>query len=146
MGVFLGHRQCRLDGGLDRERAADAGDFVVDLGTVDQSDRFRFLVVGDGFERDTRHQAADFLALAVLFALIKKSTRRALRRGFEGIPREGRGEQPLPCQRQWHAGGIAGNPAAAPLLGDVGRRAGTADNVHDQIAGVGGHQKAALDC
>ena len=44
-----------------------------------------------------------------------------------------------------HARGVAGDPAAAPLLGDVGGRAGAAGGVEDQVAGVGGHEEAARD-
>jgi hypothetical protein len=36
-------------------------------------------------------------------------------------------------------------PAPSPLLGDVGCGAGAAGRVEDEIAGVGGHEDAALN-
>ena len=38
-----------------------------------------------------------------------------------------------------------GDPAPAPLLGDIGGGAAAAGGVEHQVAGVGGHQEAALD-
>ena len=43
------------------------------------------------------------------------------------------------------AGGVDGDPAPAPLLGDVGRGAGAAGWVEHKVAGIGGHQDAAFD-
>ena len=54
------------------------------------------------------------------------------------------GHQPLLGQRHRHARGVAGDPAPAPFLGDVGGGAGTAGRVQHQVAGVGGHEEAAL--
>ena len=48
-------------------------------------------------------------------------------------------------ERQSHAGSVNGDPAAAPLLGDVGSGAGAAGWVEDEVAGVGGHEDATLD-
>ena len=42
------------------------------------------------------------------------------------------------------AGGVDGDPAAPPLLGDVRRGAGAAGGVQEEVAGVGGHQDATL--
>ena len=44
-----------------------------------------------------------------------------------------------------HPGGVDGDPAAAPLFGDVGGGARAAGGVQHQVAGVGGHEDAALD-
>ena len=55
------------------------------------------------------------------------------------------GHQPRAGQRQGDAAGVDGDPAPAPLLGDVGRRAAAAGRVEDEVAGVGGHEEAALD-
>ena len=44
-----------------------------------------------------------------------------------------------------HARGVDGDPAAAPLLGDVGRGAGAAGGVEHEVAGVGGHEDTALN-
>ena len=97
--VFVGQRQRRPDGGFDCERPADAGDLAVDLGTVNHGDHFPFFVFGNGFERDTWYQTANLFTLAVLLALVGETASRALRRIFEGIPREGCGEQPLPWRK-----------------------------------------------
>ena len=43
------------------------------------------------------------------------------------------------------AGGVAGDPAPAPLLRDVRRRPRAARRIEHEIAGVGGHQEATLD-
>jgi hypothetical protein len=56
-------------------------------------------------------------------------------RGHEAGAGEGEGD----------ARGVGGDPAAAPLLGDVGRRPRTASGVEDEVAGVGGHEEATLD-
>ena len=48
-------------------------------------------------------------------------------------------------QREGYAGGVDGDPATAPLLGDVRGGAGAAGGVEDEVAGVGGHQDAALN-
>ena len=42
-------------------------------------------------------------------------------------------------QGDGHPGGIAGDPAPAPLLGHIGCGAGAACGVQYQVAGVGGH-------
>ena len=48
-------------------------------------------------------------------------------------------------ERQGDAGGVDGDPAAAPLLGDVGSSASATGRVEDEVAGVGGHQDTALN-
>src|SRR5207247_845821 len=55
------------------------------------------------------------------------------------------GHQARAGQRQGDAAGVAGDPAAAPLLGDVGGGAAAAGRVEHQVAGVGGHEEATLD-
>ena len=55
------------------------------------------------------------------------------------------GHQPLLGQRERHARGVAGDPAPSPLLGHEGRGAAAAGGIEDQIAGIGGHQEAALN-
>ena len=47
-------------------------------------------------------------------------------------------------QREGDAGGVDGDPAPAPLLGDVGGGAGAAGGIEDEVAGVGGHQQATF--
>ncbi len=46
---------------------------------------------------------------------------------------------------QSNAGGVDGDPAAAPLFGDIGGGAGAAGGVEDEVAGIGGHQETALN-
>ena len=63
----------------------------------------------------------------------------------EEVVREARAHQPRAGEGQGDATGVDGDPAPAPLLGDVGGRAAAAGRVEDEVAGVGGHQDAALD-
>ena len=56
-----------------------------------------------------------------------------------------RAHQPRARERQRHARGVDGDPAPAPLLGDSSRGAGAAGRIEHEIAGIGGHQDAALD-
>ncbi len=63
----------------------------------------------------------------------------------EEVIRVARGHDPGAGERQGHAGGVDGDPAAAPLLGHIGRGAGPAGRVEHQVAGVGRHQDATLD-
>src|SRR5262249_23469038 len=44
------------------------------------------------------------------------------------------------------AGGADGDPAPAPLLGDIGRGTGAAGGIEDEISGVGGHENTVLNC
>ncbi len=55
------------------------------------------------------------------------------------------GHQPLPGEGDRHARGVAGDPAPAPLLGDISGGAAAAGGIEDQVAGVGGHEEATLD-
>src|SRR5690606_20612910 len=89
--------------------------------------------------RNPRHQTAHFLALAVLLALVDKAAGGAALRLLQLVPGEGGGQQALPGQGQWHAGGVARDPAATPLFRDVGGGAGAAGGVENNFAWVGGH-------
>ena len=48
-------------------------------------------------------------------------------------------------QRERDAGSVDGDPAAAPLFGNVGRGAGTAGRIEDKIARIGSHENAAFN-
>ncbi len=48
-------------------------------------------------------------------------------------------------KRQRNAGGINGDPAAAPLLGDVSGCAGTTGGVEDEVSGVSRHEDTTLN-
>ena len=48
-------------------------------------------------------------------------------------------------QGEGDAGGVDGDPAAAPLFGDVCGGAGATGGVEHEVAGVGVHEDAALD-
>jgi len=49
------------------------------------------------------------------------------------------------CQGQGNPGCIDGDPAAAPLFGNIGGGAGTAGGVEDEVSGVGGHKYTPLE-
>ena len=78
--------------------------------------------------------AGDFGLLELAFAGIGQQVV-----GIAGAHEPGTG------QGQGHAGGVDGDPAPAPLFGDVGGGAGATGGVEDEVAGVGGHEDAALD-
>ena len=109
-------------------------------------------VVGDGLERDVRHALIDEAMADV--AVHRLRTRRGagdfgfLELAFAGIGQQvkriARAHDAGTGQRQRHARGVNRDPAAAPLLGDVGGGAGTAGRIEHEVAGVGGHQEAAL--
>ncbi len=69
----------------------------------------------------------------------------ALRRVGHEVVRVLRRHQARPGERQRDPAGVDRDPAPTPLLGDVGGRAGAAGRVEDEVAGVGGHEEAALD-
>ena len=115
-------------------------------------DHVDFGIVGDGFQGDVGHALIDE-ALADV-AAGHRLRRRALRDlAFLFLPFEAVGEQvpgiarahdARPCQRKRYAGGVDGDPAPTPLLGDVGGGAGAAGRVQHEVAGVSGHQDAAF--
>ena len=104
-------------------------------------------VVGDGFQGDVGHALVNETLADV--AAGGRFRRRALRDlGFfllpfravgEQVPGIARAHDARPCQRKRYAGGVDGDPAPAPLLGDIGRGARAASRVQNQVAGVGGH-------
>ncbi len=111
-------------------------------------------VVGDGFERDVRHALIDEALADVAMRRLRadgavRVTSASLswpsRRIGEQVIRIARAHDASASQRERHARGVDGDPAAAPLLGDVGGRAGTAGGVEDEVAGVGGHENALCD-
>ena len=116
-------------------------------------DHVDFGVVGDGLEGDV----GDALVHETLADVVVRGRFRgdfADERGFFDLAVAAVGEQVvgIACahdagagQREGDAGGVDGDPAAAPLLGDVRGGAGAAGRVEHQVAGVGGHQDAALD-
>ena len=110
-------------------------------------------VVGDGLERDVRdalvHEA---LADVVVRGCFRGSL--ADERGFFDLAVAAVGKQVVGIasahdagagECEGDAGGIDGDPAAAPLLGDVRGGAGAAGGIEDEVAGIGGHEDAALD-
>ena len=110
-------------------------------------------IVGDRLERDVRHALIDeALADIVMDRRVRGRApaelgllRAALAAVGEQIPGIARRHQPRARQRQRDAAGVDRDPAPAPLLGDIGGGAGAAGGIEDQVAGVGGHQDAALD-
>ena len=108
-----------------------AGDGGVDLCTAHALPDIG--IVGDGLERDMGHGP------------VFESTPDALVKVGQFVVVEVRRHEALLGQGCRHAGGVAGNPAAASLLGDVGCRAASAGWVEDQIPRIGGHQNTALN-
>ena len=110
-------------------------------------------VVGDGLERDVGHALVhETLSDVVVGRRFRRRLARdlafllpPLRAVGEEVIRVARGHDPGVRERQRDARGVDGDPAPAPLLGHVGRRAGTAGGVQNEIAGVGGHEDAAFD-
>ena len=115
-------------------------------------DDVNFGVVGDGAQGDVGHPLVNE-------PLAHVAVGGHIRRGAAGdfslllLPLLAVGQEVVgvagahdagPRQGQGDAGGVDGNPAAPPLLGHVGRGAGAAGGVQHQVAGVGGHQDAAL--
>ena len=115
---------------------------VVDLG-----------VVGDRLQRDVRHALVDeALADIVVGRRVGGGVagelgflRAALAAVGEQIPRIARRHQARAGERQRDAAGVDRDPAPAPLLGDIGGGARAAGRIEHEVAGVGGHQDAALD-
>ena len=110
-------------------------------------------IVGDGFQGDMGHALVDE-ALADIAARGDFGGRAlgdlrlfplALGAVGEQIPGIARTHDARPRQGERHAGRIDGDPAPAPLLGDVSRGAGAAGRVQHEVAGVGRHQDATLD-
>ena len=94
---------------------------------------FDLRVIGDGLEGDmgnglVTEAAANAFLLMSQFVVIVNC-----------------GHKTLLGQSDGHAGGVAGDPAAPPLLGHVGGGAGAAGGIEDQIAWVGGHEKTAFN-
>ena len=110
-------------------------------------------VVGDGFQGDVRDPLVDEAVADVAvggrfgrsfagecgFLPLPFGAVREEVEGVAGAHDAGAG------QGEGDAGGVDGDPAPAPLLGDVGGGAGAAGGVEDEITGVGGHEEAALN-
>ena len=171
LGVLRQHAVGRQ--AFDGEWAAHANDAFVLVGLIDQ--RFRVSVLADGgIDLAASHAlfdvrvVRDALECDVWHPLVNEATLDVLRRGrrigdnrdagqfrflFAAIRRIGkkvvwefRTHQPGPSQRQCDSRRVDRDPAPAPLLRNVCRRAGTAGRIEHEIAGVRRHEKAALDC
>ena len=118
---------------LHGERPGDAGLGAVDVRLVVERDCIGRLVIPQGSRRyvgdaSVSEPGPDPLVGPSQFVVVEVHR-------HETLPRDG----------HRHPRGVAGNPPSAPLLGDVGGRTGTAGGIEHQIAGVRGHQDAALD-
>ena len=88
---------------------------------------FDVRVMGDGLERD------------VWYGLVIEASADTFLRTRQFVIVVKRGHQTLFGEGEGDAGGIAGDPASAPLLGDVSGGAAAACRVEDEVARVGGH-------
>ena len=115
------------------ERPGDAGLGAVDVRLIVQRDLVGRLVIGEGpggyvCDAAVSEPGPDaFIGMGQLVVV------------------EVRGHQPLPRDRHRHPRGVADDPPSAPLLGDVGGRAGAAGGIEHEIARIRGHQDATLD-
>ncbi len=112
-----------------------------------------FGVVGDGFQRDVRDALIDE-ALTEIAVHRHGGGNGASDLGFFELAVAAIGEQVIriacahetrASESECDAGSIDGDPAAAPLFGDVGGCAGAAGGIEYEVAGVGGHEDATLD-
>ena len=90
-------------------------------------------IVGNAFERDMRHRLVNEPALE---PFLRVAQGKVIKAG---------GHQALLGQGDGDARGVTGDPAAAPFFGDVGGGARSAGRVKYQVAGIGGHEHAALN-
>ena len=135
--------QLRIEGRAQRlQRALPFFVNDVDLG-----------IVGNGLQRDVRHTLIDE-AQADIVEGRRGGGAAIIQLRFLGLPFRAVGHEIIGVTRahdartrqsQGHARGIDGDPAAAPLLGHIGRGAGTAGGVQHQITGIGGHEDATFD-
>ncbi len=109
-------------------------------------------VVGDRLEGDVRHALIDE-SLADVAAHRRRGRDPAGQFALFDLALAAVGEEvigiagahdPGARQGEGDARGVDGDPAPAPLLGDIGGGAGAAGGVEDEVAGVGGHEEAAL--
>jgi hypothetical protein len=157
---------------LDRERSCDAHDLAILVRPVEQD--LRLCMAGDrGIDRLAGHALADVGVLGdrlqgyMRHALVDEAAaqvagRRRDRRGRHGPGKLGlladaglrvgeqvirilRGHQARAGEREGDATCDDRDPAATPLFGDVGGRSRAARRIQHQVAGVGGHQEAALE-
>ena len=135
------------------ERGVERGTGGIERGLPLLVDQVDLGVVGDGFQRDVRHA---FQHEALADVAVERSVRRGARSEFrflrgafaavaQQVGRVARGHQPRAREGERDARRIDGDPATAPLFGDVGGGAGAAGGVEHEVAGIGGHQHAALD-
>ncbi len=112
-------------------------------------------VLGDRLQGHVRHAlvheaAADVVAggrerAGGAWPVTSASLRMPASRVGEEVVRVLRGHQARASEGERDAAGVDRDPASAPLLGDVGGRAGSARWVEHEVAGVGRHQQAPLD-
>src|SRR5690606_5644394 len=120
------------------ERAGGVGEARVEDLRVLREDWVERDVLRDALERDVRDgpvlEATGGVGAPVGGVVI-----------LDGVVRERRGHEPLTGERERDAGRVDRDPAPAPLLRDERGRAAPARRVEDEVAGIGGHEEAALD-
>ena len=149
-GLFLIAIHCSLS----THHCAELIEERTDLGLPALPDDVDLGIVGDGLEGDMRHALVDE-AVADVATHRLGAGRGAGDFGFLELAVAGVGQQieriacahdAGPGQRQGDAGGVDGDPAPAPLLRDGGRGSRAAGRIEHEVAGVGGHEDAALNC
>jgi hypothetical protein len=124
---------------LDGERAGDAQLAAIDRRLIVERDFLGRFVVGQRTERDALHALVEEAV-----PQIPVLARQALLFVLQGVPGVAGGHQPRLGDVQRDTRRVGGDPAAAPLLGDVRGGAGTAGRVENEVAGVGGHQACSV--
>jgi hypothetical protein len=107
-------------------------------------------IVSDGLERHVWNTLVDETFLDVALRLMRWRYLaskfglfvNALRRVGKELVRISRGHESRTGERESYAASVDSNPAAAPLLRDIGGCATAARRVKDQVAGIGSHEKA----
>ena len=109
-------------------------------------------VVGDGLERDVGNALVDKPLLDIALVLPVRwhlsgdfgFLLRALDRVVKEVVRKPGRHQAGAGKSNGYPGGVDGDPAAPPLLGDIGGGAAATRWVEHQVAGIGGHQETTL--
>jgi hypothetical protein len=135
------------------ERLVEFGSQGLKLKLEAIPDDVDFGVVGDAFQSHMRRALVyESVANVIRVAGVGRRLAGQLsifgRSGFRILEDEIivlRAHQPRARKRECHARGVYSDPTSTPVFRNGGRRARAAGRIEHEIAGVGGHQDAALD-